>query len=87
MAKKPTEQELREAAYYLWEQEGRPDGKDFDHWIRANAELGRAAAVSKATKSAADKSPAAKKPAAKRTATARKTTATKTAATRKKAAQ
>jgi hypothetical protein len=25
----------REAAYFLWENEGRPHGKDLDHWLRA----------------------------------------------------
>jgi hypothetical protein len=26
-----SEQQLRDAAYYLWEQEGRPDGRALDH--------------------------------------------------------
>ncbi len=34
---------VREAAYYIWEQEGRPHGMDFEHWVKAKAELGRAA--------------------------------------------
>jgi hypothetical protein len=25
----------REAAYFLWESEGRPQGKALDHWLRA----------------------------------------------------
>jgi hypothetical protein len=29
------EQEIKEIAYRLWEDEGRPDGKDFDHYLRA----------------------------------------------------
>jgi Protein of unknown function (DUF2934) len=33
------EQALRERAYAIWEREGRPDGKDLDHWLRAEAEL------------------------------------------------
>jgi hypothetical protein len=24
---------VREAAYYLWEAEGRPDGRDLEHWL------------------------------------------------------
>jgi len=31
-------QTIRERAYAIWEQEGRPDGKDLDHWLRAEAE-------------------------------------------------
>ena len=33
------EQAVRERAYAIWEQEGRPDGKDLDHWLRAEAEI------------------------------------------------
>lgn len=36
---KPTKQATRERAYAIWEQEGRPDGKDRDHWLRAEAEI------------------------------------------------
>jgi hypothetical protein len=32
-------QAIRERAYEIWEQEGRPDGKDLDHWLRAEAEI------------------------------------------------
>jgi hypothetical protein len=30
---------IRERAYQIWEDEGRPHGKDFDHWLRAEREL------------------------------------------------
>jgi hypothetical protein len=30
-----TEHHVREAAYFLWEHEGRPDGRAWDHWLRA----------------------------------------------------
>jgi hypothetical protein len=33
------EQAIRERAYAMWEEEGRPDGKDLDHWYRAEAEI------------------------------------------------
>lgn len=33
-----SEQERRDAAYYLWEQEGRPDGRALDHWLQAAAQ-------------------------------------------------
>jgi len=26
-------------AYAIWEHEGRPDGKDLEHWLRAEAEV------------------------------------------------
>jgi Protein of unknown function (DUF2934) len=29
------EQAVREAAYLLWEREGRPEGRARDHWVRA----------------------------------------------------
>ena len=31
--------EIAECAYRLWESEGRPAGKDVDHWLRAEREL------------------------------------------------
>jgi hypothetical protein len=30
---------IRERAYALWEQEGRPDGREWDHWERASREI------------------------------------------------
>lgn len=36
------EQQIRERAYAIWEEEGRPDGRDLDHWHRAEAEIDRA---------------------------------------------
>lgn len=35
------EQAIRERAYSIWEQDGRTDGKDLDHWLRAEADLGQ----------------------------------------------
>jgi hypothetical protein len=29
------EQAVREMAYYIWEREGRPEGRAQDHWVRA----------------------------------------------------
>ena len=31
------ERAIREAAYYIWEREGRPEGRSHDHWRRAVA--------------------------------------------------
>ena len=36
-------QQIADRAYVLWEQEGRPDGRDVDHWLRAEAEIAVAA--------------------------------------------
>ena len=33
------EQQIRERAYSIWEQEGRPHGRDLDHRLRAEAEI------------------------------------------------
>jgi hypothetical protein len=30
-----SDQSTRETAYFLWENEGRPEGKDLEHWARA----------------------------------------------------
>jgi hypothetical protein len=32
-------QEIAKHAYLLWEQEGRPDGKDVEYWLKAEAQL------------------------------------------------
>jgi Protein of unknown function (DUF2934) len=32
------EQAVRETAYFIWEQEGRPHGRAEDHWVRAVGE-------------------------------------------------
>ncbi|RWX81804.1 DUF2934 domain-containing protein [Neorhizobium lilium] len=34
------EQQIRERAYALWEQEGRPQGDDLRHWLAALTEFG-----------------------------------------------
>jgi hypothetical protein len=33
------EHEMRNAAYYLWEEEGRPEGRALDHWLRVSRQL------------------------------------------------
>jgi hypothetical protein len=33
------EQAIRARAYAIWEEEGRPDGKDVEHWLRAESEI------------------------------------------------
>ena len=38
-AAEPTTEEIRAAAHYLWEQDGRPEGRDLEHWLKAEALL------------------------------------------------
>ena len=35
----PAEDEVAVHAYHLWEEEGRPSGRDFDHWVKAKSHL------------------------------------------------
>jgi hypothetical protein len=35
----PTDDEIAVAAYFLWQQEGCPEGKESEHWKRARAQL------------------------------------------------
>lgn len=59
------ETEIGLRAYQIWEAEGKPNGKDFEHWLKAKAELA-AATERAAAKAAPAKKTAAKKPAAKK---------------------
>ncbi len=60
----PNEEAISKRAYLIWEREGRPQGRDRDHWLQAAWELSgeeaKAAAVSKKAKPAAK---SARKPA------------------------
>ena len=38
------EQRVRERAYSIWLAEGRPDGRDVEHWLKARREVERDAA-------------------------------------------
>jgi len=77
------EERIRTRAYELWEAEGRPEGREIEHWLQAVQELhseerdavGVASSRPPRTRSAATTAGAAK-PAARpaRTATARRTT-------------
>jgi hypothetical protein len=39
MAETDEERAVRERAYYLWESEGRPEGRALDYWQRAVGEM------------------------------------------------
>lgn len=48
------QQQIQELAYQLWEQEGRPEGRDREHWEQARRQLeGEADMMSEATPSSA----------------------------------
>lgn len=34
------QEEIAARAYRIWEQEGRPPGKEVEHWLRAEGEIG-----------------------------------------------
>lgn len=48
--KPPSPAEVSRHAYDIWEREGRPHGRDFDHWLQAEAELDLAGARPRARK-------------------------------------
>jgi hypothetical protein len=35
----PTDDKIRERAHLIWIDEGRPDGRELDHWMRAKWEI------------------------------------------------
>jgi Protein of unknown function (DUF2934) len=39
------EQIIRERAYTIWEEEGRPEDRHLDNWLRPEAEIDRCAAT------------------------------------------
>ncbi|MEL6620294.1 MAG: DUF2934 domain-containing protein [Pseudomonadota bacterium] len=75
------ESQVREAAYLLWLDEGRPEGRDQEHWLRAVDALTSVQPKRKPARKAASSKPKAAKPAkaAAKSKTARKPRATKAA--------
>ena len=39
VAQEKRERRIRDRAYRIWIDEGQPDGKDLDHWLRAKREI------------------------------------------------
>ena len=35
----PTHEEIAAAAYLIWQQEGRPKGREVEHWLKARAQI------------------------------------------------
>ncbi len=77
-----TDGQIREAAYLFWLNEGQPEGRDQDHWLRAVDALTKPVAKAKAAKPVAKKAKAAKAPA-KRAAKPKAKPATKAKAASK----
>lgn len=42
---------VRERAYLIWETEGRPDGRDLEHWLQAEREVAQGNGAATAAKS------------------------------------
>jgi hypothetical protein len=78
MDRQPTQQEIAQRAYAMWEREGRPHGRSLDHWFAAEREL----SLSQPTTSMPLLSDAAPKPTHRASSTRRKV-ATPEAATPK----
>jgi hypothetical protein len=58
----PRKQDVQLRSYQIWEREGRPQGRDQEHWFRAERELAAEKApaksrAAKSTKQAATKAP------------------------------
>lgn len=60
---------VQERAYHIWENEGRPHGRDFEHWLQAEQELAspRNAKKPRASRAKATGEAAKKRPATTRT--------------------
>ena len=58
-----SEDSIRERAYKIWEREGRPHGREYDHWVQARVELLAEATVSERPRTTTQVSTAAPKPA------------------------
>jgi len=41
------EERIRKRAHAIWEEEGRPEGREYSHWLRARAEEDEAGASGK----------------------------------------
>jgi hypothetical protein len=65
----PTDEQVSVRAYYLWERDGRPQGRDYDYWVRAKEELvcesSRATSVPKQSSIASEPKTGPKKKAAR----------------------
>ena len=79
MTQTVTETQVREAAYYLWLEDGQPEGRDEEHWLKAVGALNQPQPKAKPKRKAAAKPAAKAAPKAKATKNAREPKAAKSA--------
>jgi Protein of unknown function (DUF2934) len=53
----PTHKDIEVCAYWIWEQEGRPEGRALDHWLQAELQLVVASILRDQTLEAEQESP------------------------------
>jgi hypothetical protein len=58
----PTEEQIKQMAHSLWEQEGRPEGRDLDHYLTAKRILEEQEAAQKRPKAPRAKAAKSAKP-------------------------
>lgn len=56
------EARIRQRAYEIWEREGRPEGRDWEHWLTAETEVSSQPADAAKAKASTRKPAAAKAP-------------------------
>jgi len=49
------DERIRQRAHEIWEEEGRPEGREYSHWLRARAEIQDTAGVAPAEAGRASK--------------------------------
>ena len=78
---RPDEASIREQAYYLWEQDGRPQGHEMEYWQRASVAMTEGTQLSTLTEAAPKraKAPTSKAAASKIRAAPTKMSKTKDA--------
>jgi len=62
----PTEEQIRQLAHTLWEQEGRPEGRDTHHYLAAKKTLEEQEAAQKRPKTPRAKAAKSAKPTTRR---------------------
>jgi DUF2934 family protein len=74
------EDRIRNRAYELWEAEGRPEGREVDHWLRAAQEVSGEVAGESSAETSAVGTPVARRPRTPRSASTAASPATRTPA-------
>jgi len=62
----PTEEQIKQLAYTLWEQEGRPEGKDTHYYLTAKQILEEREAAQKPARARRPAAPKSAKPSTRR---------------------